>query len=129
MKNEQFVNKIICADALKFLPQIDNETIDVVLTDPPYFLDKLDNNWNEENVSNQNNQYIIKSLPARMKFDKEQGKRFYTWYLDISNEIFRVLKPGGFFFSFSSPRLYHRMASAVDDAGFEIRDTFIWLYT
>ena len=64
-----------------------------------------------------------------MKFDKEQGKRFYTWYLDISNEIFRVLKPGGFFFSFSSPRLYHRMASAVDDAGFEIRDTFIWLYT
>jgi len=129
MKNEQFVNKIICTDALKFLPQIDNETIDVVLTDPPYFLDKLDNNWNEENVSNQNNQYIIKSLPARMKFDKEQGKRFYTWYLDISNEIFRVLKPGGFFFSFSSPRLYHRMASAVDDAGFEIRDTFIWLYT
>ncbi len=129
MKNEQFVNKIICTDALKFLPQIDNETIDVVLTDPPYFLDKLDNNWNEENVSNQNNQYIIKSLPAGMKFDKEQGKRFYTWYLDISNEIFRVLKPGGFFFSFSSPRLYHRMASAVDDAGFEIRDTFIWLYT
>lgn len=129
MKNEQFVNKIICTDALKFLPQIDNETIDVVLTDPPYFLDKLDNNWNEENVSNQNNQYIIKSLPARMKFDKEQGKRLYTWYLDISNEIFRVLKPGGFFFSFSSPRLYHRMASAVDDAGFEIRDTFIWLYT
>lgn len=129
MKNEQFVNKIICTDALKFLPQIDNETIDVVLTDPPYFLDKLDNNWNEENVSNQNNQYIIKSLPAGMKFDKEQGKRLYTWYLDISNEIFRVLKPGGFFFSFSSPRLYHRMASAVDDAGFEIRDTFIWLYT
>lgn len=129
MKNKQFLNKIICADTLEFLPQIEGDSIDVVLTDPPYFLDKLDNNWNYEKVSNQNNQYTIKSLPAGMKFDREQGKRFYTWYLDISKEIFRVLKPGGFFFSFSSPRLYHRMASAIDDAGFEIRDGFMWLYT
>lgn len=129
MKNSKFINKIICADTLELLPQIEDNSIDVVLTDPPYFLDKLDNNWDYEKVSNQNNQYTIKSLPAGMKFDREQGKRFYAWYLDISKEIFRILKPGGFFFSFSSPRLYHRMASAVDDAGFEIRDTFIWLYT
>ncbi len=129
MKNKNFINKIICADALKLLPQIESNSIDVVLTDPPYFLDKLDNNWNHEKVSNQNNQYVIKSLPAGMKFDREQGKRFYSWYLEVSKEIFRILKPGGFFFSFSSPRLYHRMASAIDDAGFEIRDAFIWLYT
>lgn len=129
MKNNKFINKIICADTLKFLPQLESNSIDVVLTDPPYFLDKLDDNWNYEEVSNQNNQYTIKSLPAGMKFDREQGKRFYKWYLEISKEIFRILKPGGFFFSFSSPRLYHRMASAIDDAGFEIRDTFMWLYT
>ena len=125
MKNNKFINKIICADTLELLPQIEENSIDVVLTDPPYFLDKLDNNWDYEEVSNQNNQYTIKSLPAGMKFDREQGKRFYAWYLDISKEIFRILKPGGFFFSFSSPRLYHRMASAIDDAGFEIRDVFI----
>src|SRR3989339_234542 len=129
MKNNKFTNKIICADTLELLPQIEENSIDVVLTDPPYFLDKLDNNWDYEEVSNQNNQYAIKSLPAGMKFDREQGQRFYKWYLDISREIFRVLKPGGFFFSFSSPRLYHRMASAIDDAGFEIRDAFMWLYT
>lgn len=129
MKNDKFLNKIICADTLELLPQIESSSIDVVLTDPPYFLDKLDNNWNHEEVSNKNNQYTIKSLPAGMKFDREQGKRFYIWYLNISKEIFRILKPGGFFFSFSSPRLYHRMASAIDDAGFEIRDTFMWLYT
>ena len=64
-----------------------------------------------------------------MKFDKEQGKKFYDWYYKIAKEILRVLKPGGFFFSFSSPRLYHRMVSAIDDAGFLIRDCFIWLYT
>ncbi len=129
MKNSKFINKIICADALELLPQIEENSIDVVLTDPPYFLDKLDNNWDHEKVSNQDNQYTIKSLPAGMKFDREQGKRFYAWYFDISKEIFRILKPGGFFFSFSSPRLYHRMASAIDDVGFEIRDAFMWLYT
>lgn len=129
MKNKNFINKIICGDSLKILPQIESDSIDVVLTDPPYFLDKLDNNWDHKKVSNQDNQYVIKSLPAGMKFDREQGKRFYSWYLEISKEIFRILKPGGFFFSFSSPRLYHRMASAIDDAGFEIRDAFMWLYT
>ena len=129
MKNDKFVNKIICSDTLEALPQIESGSIDVVLTDPPYFLDKLDNNWNYDKVSNKSNQYAIKSLPAGMKFDREQGKKFYTWYLKIAEEIFRILKPGGFFFSFSSPRLYHRMASAIDDAGFEIRDAFMWLYT
>jgi site-specific DNA-methyltransferase (adenine-specific) len=64
-----------------------------------------------------------------MKFDREQGKKFYKWYFEVANEIIRILKPGGFFFSFSSPRLYHRMVSAIDDAGFMIRDCFIWLYT
>jgi len=129
MKNKDFINRIICADALRLLPQIESNSIDVALTDPPYFLDKLDNNWDHEKVSNQDNQYVIKSLPAGMKFDREQGKRFYSWYFEVSKEIFRILKPGGFFFSFSSPRLYHRMASAIDDAGFEIRDVFMWLYT
>lgn len=129
MRNERFINKIICGDAMKLLPEIESNSIDIVLTDPPYFLDKLDNNWDHKKVSNQNNQYVIKSLPAGMKFDREQGKRFYSWYFEVSKEIFRILKPGGFFFSFSSPRLYHRMASAIDDAGFEIRDAFMWLYT
>src|SRR3989338_7591273 len=129
MKNKNFINKIITGDSIEVLSKIDDNLVDVVLTDPPYFLDKLDNNWNYETVSKKNNQYTIKSLPAGMKFDREQGKRFYTWYLEVSKEIFRVLKPGGFFFSFSSPRLYHRMASAIDDAGFEIMDAFMWLYT
>ncbi|MBU4299192.1 site-specific DNA-methyltransferase [Patescibacteria group bacterium] len=130
MKNKDFINKIICADTLKLLPEIESNSIDVVLTDPPYFLDKMDNNWNHKTVSRLTNYCnTIKSLPPGMKFDREQGKRFYSWYLEVSKEIFRVLKPGGFFFSFSSPRLYHRMASAIDDAGFEIRDAFMWLYT
>jgi len=128
MKN-QFLNKIICADSLTILNKMEKNSIDIVLTDPPYFLDKLDNHWDHKVVSNTKNRQTVKSLPAGMKFDREQGVRFYNWYLLVSKEVFRVLKPGGFFFSFSSPRLYHRMASAVDDVGFELRDCFLWVYT
>jgi site-specific DNA-methyltransferase (adenine-specific) len=129
LQNSKLLNSIIAGDCLEILPQIEDNSIDVVLTDPPYFLDKLDESWDYEKVSNQKNLQTVKSLPAGMKFDRKQGKRFYDFYIKVSEELFRVLKPGGFFFSFSSPRLYHRMASAVDDVGFEIRDMFMWLYT
>lgn len=128
--NNRFINKIIHGEAEKILPEIEENSIDLVLTDPPYFLDKMDNNWNPETVSNITDYcHVVKSLPPGMKFDKEQGKRFYDWYFNISKQIYRILKPGGFFFSFSSPRLYHRTVSAIDDAGFFIRDCLIWLYT
>lgn len=128
--NEKFLNKIVVGDALELLTDLESGSVDLVLTDPPYFLDKLDNAWNQQKVSRRlASQLVVKSLPAGMKFDREQGKRFYEWYSAISTKLFRVLKPGGFFFSFSSPRLYHRMASAVDDVGFEVRDMFLWLYT
>jgi len=127
--NTKYLNKIILGDSLDVLPTIKDDSIDLVLTDPPYFLDKMDDKWEHQKVSDKKNQYVIKSLPAGMKFDRTQGTRFYDWYLNVSREIFRVLKPGGFFFSFSSPRLYHRMASAIDDVGFNIRDSFLWIYT
>ena len=126
---QKYINKIIHDDALKLLPKLRAHSIDIVLTDPPYFLDKMDHHWNAKKVKSPKKPYAIKHLPAGMKFNKEQGKNFYSWYLKISKELFRILKPGGFFFSFSSPRLYHRMTCAIDDSGFEIRDSFIWLYT
>ena len=126
---QKYINKIILSDAIKFLPKLRSNSIDIVLTDPPYFLDKMDHNWNTKKVKSPKKPYAVKHLPAGMKFTKDQGQNFYSWYLQISKELFRVLKPGGFFFSFSSPRLYHRMACAIDDAGFEIRDCFTWLYT
>jgi len=128
MKND-LINKIILGDSLDILSKMETNSVDLVLTDPPYFLDKMDNSWNHESVSSSKYHHAVKSLPPGMKFDRKQGREFYSWYLKISTELLRILKPGGFFFSFSSPRLYHRMACAVDDAGFLIRDCFIWLYT
>ncbi|MCK4357777.1 MAG: site-specific DNA-methyltransferase [Candidatus Cloacimonetes bacterium] len=128
--NSELMNKIVLGEAESILPKIEDNSIDLVLTDPPYFLDKMDDKWDNDKVSKITDYcHTIKSLPPGMKFNKEQGKRFYKWYFKISKELYRVLKPGGFFFSFSSPRLYHRMVSAIDDVGFLIRDCFIWLYT
>ncbi|HEY4508393.1 MAG TPA: DNA methyltransferase [Candidatus Paceibacterota bacterium] len=116
---QAFLNNITHGDALSLLPRLPEASVDVVVTDPPYFLDKLDNKWSQPKVSRRlTSQLVVQSLPPGMKFDREQGKRFYEWYSRVAAELFRVLKPGGFFFSFSSPRLYHRMAAAVDDAGF-----------
>ncbi len=121
-------NAIILGDAQEILPKIPEASVDLVLTDPPYFLEKLDNNWKPEVIKSVTKGQAIKNLPGGMRFDPEQGIRLQNWYERISKEIFRVLKPGGFFLSFSSPRLVHRLAVAVENANFHIRDIFIWIY-
>ena len=82
--NQKYINKIIHDDALKFLPKLKANSIDIVLTDPPYFLDKMDHKWSAKKVRAPKKPYAVTHLPAGMKFTKEQGKEFYSWYLKIS---------------------------------------------
>jgi|TARA_B100001971_G_scaffold98334_1_gene90853 site-specific DNA-methyltransferase (adenine-specific) len=120
---------IINDNSLKYLETIDDNSIDLIVTDPPYFIDKLDNNWNSKKITNRKNNSHIKHLPKGMKFDKKQVKNLYDFYLNISKLLFQKLKPGGYYLSFSSPRLYHAIAMACEIAGFEIRDMVNWVYT
>lgn len=126
---ENILNKVHHLESLELIGKLPGNSIDLVLTDPPYFLDKMDNRWNSKKVAKVTQTGIVKSMPPGMKFSKQQGIDFYNWFYKISTELFRVIKPGGFFFSFSSARLYHRLVSAIDDAGFWIRDSFVWIYT
>lgn len=75
---------------------------DAVVTDPPYGIGFMNRTWDH---------------PENIAFDPE----FWT-------AIRRVMKPGAHLLSFSATRTYHRMATAVEDAGFEIRDKIDWLY-
>lgn len=120
--------KVFNGDCEIELSKLDNNSIDLLLTDPPYFIDKLTNEWDSKKVSNDSNSHI-KHLPKGMKFDKSQVKNLYDYYLKISRIIFDKLKPGGYFLSFSAPRLYHSIAMACEIAGFEIRDMINWTYT
>lgn len=127
MKKKINLNKIYLENCLIGMKKIEANSIDMVLTDPPYFIDGLDNKWNIlKNEKKKKFSKTITNLPAGMKFDKKQGEALQKFYYKVSLEVYRILKPGGFYISFSQGRLYHRTAVAVEDAGFEIRDMFSW---
>jgi DNA modification methylase len=53
---------------------------------------------------------------------------YQSWCLEWATELFRVMRPGAFLMAFGGTRTYHRLACAIEDAGFEIRDQFAWVY-
>lgn len=117
-------------DCRDVLADMKDASVHLVITDPPYFLDRLDDGWNPERIKrSQCNAGVIGGLPVGMKFDPEQGRNLQAFLAPVSRELLRVLKPGGFLLMFAAGRLYHRAALAVEDAGFEIRDTYAWRYT
>lgn len=124
-----FINKVIHGECIERMRQLPSNSIDMVCTDPPYFLDGLCNHWNKKTLDSKGTSNIVGNLPKGMKFDRKQSKKFNEFYETVSTEIYRILKPGGAFISFSSPRLYHSMTMAIEDAGFEIRDMLGWIYT
>ena len=107
-------------DCREEIAKMEVDSIDAVITDPPYFIDKLDNNWSSDDVNRDVKNSHIKHLPKGMKFSKTQVKDLHEFYLNLSVEVFKKIKPGGYFLSFSSPRLYHAIAMACELAGFVI---------
>lgn len=120
---------IINNNCLEEMSKLGDNTIDCVITDPPYFIDKLDNQWSSSDIKNDKKNSHVTHLPKGMKFDKTQVKNLYDYYLELSRLLFDKMKPGAYFLSFSSPRLYHAIAMACEIAGFEIRDMINWTYT
>jgi DNA modification methylase len=120
---------ILNNDCMVELSNLEDNSIDCVITDPPYFIDKLDNKWSFDNINNEVANSHIKHLPKGMKFDKSQVKNLYDYYLELSKLLFQKMKNGAYFLSFSSPRLYHAIAMSCEIAGFEIRDMINWTYT
>lgn len=86
-------------DALKVLQSLPDSSVDSVVTDPPYGLGFMGKAWD----------------------DRPPG-------LPFAAECLRVLKPGGHMLAFGGTRTWHRLACAVEDAGFEIRDSIAWIY-
>jgi len=92
-------NTIMNGDCIEHLKELDENSIDAVITDPPYGLNFMGKKWDYD-------------VPT----------------VEVWKEAIRVLKPGGFLLSFAGTRTYHRMVVNVEDAGFEIRDMIQWLY-
>jgi site-specific DNA-methyltransferase (adenine-specific) len=128
VKTMELENILYHGSCFTALDKVPDSSVHLCLTDPPYGLDKMGDKWNATEVHSKKNMKTVTSLPSGMRFDKNQGYALYAWMHDISNKVFRILKPGAFYCVFCSPRLYHRVACAVEDAGFLIKDMYEWLY-
>ena len=118
---------LINADSLQYIKNLPDKSVDAIITDPPYFIDGMGGDWDNGKLREKTSHAsVIGSLPVGMKFDPQQGRNLEKFMYELSVEARRVLKPGGFFLSFSQVRLYHRMACGMEDAGFEIRDMLVW---
>ena len=121
--------KLYNDDCRNILKNIPDNSIDLIVTDPPYFIDGMGDEWNDTSLIQKSQKAgVIGGLPVDMKFDREQGNRLQKFMEPIAEEYFRILKPGAFCIVFSQARLYHRMAITLDEAGFEIRDMLGWKY-
>lgn len=93
--------RVMVGDCRERLPELPLGSVDAVVADPPYELGFMDQAWDKRGVA----------------FDPA------TWAA-----VLRVAKPGAYLLSFGGTRTYHRMACAIEDAGWEIRDMVEWLY-
>ncbi len=119
------IKNIDCRIGIRELKE--NE-ISLILTDPPYFIDGMDGDWDTNKIKRRVKPGVVGSLPVGMKFSSQQGRDLQQFLTPIATEWMRVLRPGGFCLVFSQNRLVHRTAIALEDAGFEIRDVLLWRY-
>ena len=91
--------EIICGDASEVLPDYPENTFDACFCDPPYGLGFMGEAWDH-------------GVPS----------------VEVWRGVYRILKPGAMLMAFGGARTWHRLACAIEDAGFEMRDTMMWLY-
>lgn len=125
---QTFINLMI-GDCLTLLEDMDSESVHLVATDPPYYLDGLNQDWRKGTGTTPRGTGSVGGLPVGMKFDPKQGRELQAFIESVGTAMLRVLVPGAFAVVFSQPRLVHRMAVGLEDAGFEIRDLYAWHYT
>jgi DNA modification methylase len=88
-------------DSLNILTTLPDNSVDAIVTDPPYELGFMGKAWDASGIA---------------------------YNVNLWRECWRVLKPGGHLAAFGGTRTYHRMTVAIEDAGFEIRDSLHWIY-
>lgn len=93
--------KLINNDCIAAMKEMPENSVDSIVTDPPYELGFMGKSWDSSGIA---------------------------FNVEVWQEALRVLKPGGHLIAFSGSRTYHRMAVAIEDAGFEIRDQIMWVY-
>ena len=92
---------LLKGNCLELLAEMPDNSVDSIVTDPPYELGFMGKSWDNSGIA---------------------------YNVELWSQALRVLKPGGHLLAFGGSRTYHRLASAIEDAGFEIRDQIMYLY-
>lgn len=98
-KMEEIKNHVFCGNCLDVMAEFPDNSIDSIVTDPPYGLKFMGKKWD----------HGVPGIPF--------------W-----EEALRVVKPGAHMLAFGGTRTYHRVTTAIEDAGWEIRDCMMWIY-
>jgi site-specific DNA-methyltransferase (adenine-specific) len=124
-----------CLEVLRALP---DASVDAVVTDPPYGLEFMGKDWDapwksgtvEWVAEGTDNSHPFRDSSARVRYGRggEASIGFQLWFTHVALEALRVLKPGGHLLAFGGTRTWHRLACAIEDAGFEVRDSIAWMY-
>jgi DNA modification methylase len=100
-EKREMTYQILLGNNLDILPTLPDNSVDSIVTDPPYELGFMGKKWDSSGIA---------------------------YSVELWQQCLRVLKPGGHLLSFGGTRTWHRVAVGIEDAGFEIRDSMAWLY-
>lgn len=128
-------------DCVEVLAELPEASVDAVVTDPPYGISFMGRQWDQPGQfgsargdgrprGGHANSRGAHDAMAAGSYDLSPAAmlNFQRWCTEWATECLRVLKPGGHLVAFGGSRTWHRLAAAIEDAGFEMRDSIAWLY-
>ncbi len=124
-----------CIEVMRSLPE---NSVDAIVTDPPYGLEFMGKDWDKLQTAQWRGEkekwqdglvenHIAHRLAKSPRYGNEPAA-MQDWHHGWATEALRVLKPGGHLLAFGGTRTWHRLAVAIEDAGFEVRDSMAWMY-
>jgi DNA modification methylase len=124
-----------CIEVMRSLP---DNSVDAVVTDPPYGIGFMGKAWDGAAIAAAAKKQPMDHTKTRERsasmhagsydLSLTGNTAYQVWFTDVATEALRVLKPGGHLLAFGGTRTWHRLAVAIEDAGFEVRDSVAWMY-
>lgn len=112
--------RLLAGDCVEVMAGLPRGSVDAVVTDPPYGIDWKGEAWDGRAIR----EAAARSGGARLT----PNEAFEHWCTGWARGCLRVMRPGAHLLAFGSPRTWHRLSCGLEDAGFEVRDTLMWLY-
>ena len=118
---------IVNADCIEHLKTIEDNHFDSVVTDPPYHLTSIAKRFTNSTEAKYGKDGSFQRLSKGFHGHEWDGGDI-AFTTDLWKEVYRTIKPGAVLLAFAATRNYHRMATAIEDSGFEIFDMINWIY-